>query len=195
MKCLDKKRIKMKQGEQLALNEQKMLCLVSTGVSNPSIARVLREGHLISLPLSLSLQEDCPFIVCMTYAFQTPDKLCFILDLMGGGDLHYQLNQHGVFSEAHTKFYAAEIILGLEHMHRRFIVYRDLKPANILLDEHGHIKISDLGLACDFSRKKPHASVGTHGYMAPEVLAKGQTYDSSADWFSLGCMIYKLLRG
>ena len=131
----------------------------------------------------------------MTYAFQTPDKLCFILDLMGGGDLHYQLNQHGVFSEAHTKFYAAEIILGLEHMHKRFIVYRDLKPANILLDEHGHIKISDLGLACDFSRKKPHASVGTHGYMAPEVLAKGQTYDSSADWFSLGCMIYKLLRG
>lgn len=49
--------------------------------------------------------------------------------------------------------------LGLEHMHRRYIVYRDLKPANILLDEHGHVRISDLGLACDFSKKKPHASV------------------------------------
>lgn len=49
--------------------------------------------------------------------------------------------------------------LGLEHMHRRFIVYRDLKPANILLDEYGHVRISDLGLACDFSKKKPHASV------------------------------------
>lgn len=48
---------------------------------------------------------------------------------------------------------------GLEHMHRRYIVYRDLKPANILLDEHGHVRISDLGLACDFSKKKPHASV------------------------------------
>lgn len=57
-------------------------------------------------------------------------------------------------------------------MHRRYIVYRDLKPANILLDEHGHVRISDLGLACDFSKKKPHASVGTHGYMAPEVLSK-----------------------
>jgi beta-adrenergic-receptor kinase len=52
-----------------------------------------------------------------------------------------------------------------------------------------------LGLACDFSKKKPHASVGTHGYMAPEVLAKGVAYDSSADWFSFGCMLYKLLKG
>ncbi|XP_035739208.1 G protein-coupled receptor kinase 1-like isoform X3 [Vespa mandarinia] len=170
MKCLDKKRIKMKQGETLALNERIMLSLVSTGV-------------------------DCPFIVCMTYAFHTPDKLCFILDLMNGGDLHYHLSQHGVFNEPEMKFYAAEVILGLEHMHRRYIVYRDLKPANILLDEHGHVRISDLGLACDFSKKKPHASVGTHGYMAPEVLSKGTPYDSSADWFSFGCMLYKLLKG
>ncbi|XP_028559514.1 G protein-coupled receptor kinase 3 isoform X4 [Podarcis muralis] len=133
MKCLDKKRIKMKQGETLALNERIMLSLVSTG--------------------------DCPFIVCMTYAFHTPDKLCFILDLMNGGDLHYHLSQHGVFSEKEMRFYATEIILGLEHMHNRFVVYRDLKPANILLDEHGHVRISDLGLACDFSKKKPHASV------------------------------------
>lgn len=102
MKCLDKKRIKMKQGETLALNERVMLSLVSTG-------------------------EDCPFIVCMTYAFQTPDKLCFILDLMNGGDLHYHLSQHGVFTEHEMRFYATEVILGLEHMHRRFVVYRDLK--------------------------------------------------------------------
>ncbi|XP_071848958.1 G protein-coupled receptor kinase 3-like isoform X1 [Apostichopus japonicus] len=169
MKCLDKKRIKMKQGETLALNERIMLSLVS--------------------------EVDSPFIVCMTYAFQTPDKLCFILDLMNGGDLHYHLSQHGVFSEKEVQFYAAEIILGLEHMHSRFVVYRDLKPANILLDENGHVRISDLGLACDFSKRKPHASVGTHGYMAPEVLSKGTAYDSSADWFSFGCMLYKLLKG
>ncbi|XP_043205218.1 G protein-coupled receptor kinase 1-like [Amphibalanus amphitrite] len=87
MKCLDKKRIKMKQGETLALNERIMLSLVSTGA-------------------------DCPFIVCMTYAFHTPDKLCFILDLMNGGDLHYHLSQHGVFNENEMRFYGAEVILG-----------------------------------------------------------------------------------
>lgn len=93
MKCLDKKRIKMKGGETLALNERIMLSLVSTG-------------------------EGSPFIVCMTYAFQTPEKLCFILDLMNGGDLHYHLSQHGVFLEKEVRFYAAEVMLGLEHMHQ-----------------------------------------------------------------------------
>lgn len=73
------------------------------------------------------LQEGSPFIVNMTYAFQTPEKLCFILDLMNGGDLHYHLSQHGVFNEREVRFYASEVILGLEHMHNRYVVYRDLK--------------------------------------------------------------------
>ena len=78
-------------------------------------------------------QEGSPFIVCMTYAFQTPEKLCFILDLMNGGDLHYHLSQHGVFLEKEVRFYAAEVILGLEHMHSRYVVYRDLKVSNTRL--------------------------------------------------------------
>ena len=78
MKCLDKKRIKMKQGETLALNERIMLSLVSTGVCSSL------------LPLTMIVngfdlkEEGCPFIVCMAYAFHTTDKLCFILDLMNG---------------------------------------------------------------------------------------------------------------
>lgn len=81
LKSLDKKRIKLKQGEALALNERIMLSLVNN-----------------------------PFIVCMTYSFHTPEKLCFILDLMNGGDLHYHLTQHGVFDEKSVLFYTAEII-------------------------------------------------------------------------------------
>nr|XP_039268673.1 beta-adrenergic receptor kinase 2-like [Styela clava]XP_039268674.1 beta-adrenergic receptor kinase 2-like [Styela clava] len=166
MKCLDKKRIKLKHGESLALNERMVLQML-----------------------------DSPFIVCMTYAFQTPDKLCFVLDLMNGGDMHYHLTQHGMFSEDEVRFYAAEIALGLGHMHSRGIVYRDLKPANLLLDEKGHLKISDLGLACDITKKRPHASVGTHGYMAPEVISRNVSYGCGADWFSYGCTLFKLLRG
>nr|VZI44258.1 unnamed protein product [Spirometra erinaceieuropaei] len=170
MKCLDKKRIKMKSGESMAINELNILSRVSSG-------------------------DASPFIVCMTYAFQTPEKLCFILDLMNGGDLNYHLSQHGTFTEDEVQFYAAEVILGLEHMHERNIVYRDLKPANILLDERGHVRISDLGLACDVSEKWPTAAVGTYGYMAPEVMQKSVSYAFSADWYSLGCTIYKLLVG
>lgn len=90
MKCLDKKRIKMKQGETLALNERIMLSLVSTGVSDAYTSGVtILDLHINTavflILLSLFLQ-DCPFIVCMTYAFHTPDKLCFILDLMNGED-------------------------------------------------------------------------------------------------------------
>ena len=73
MKLLDKKRIKLKKGEALALNEKNMLAKVNN--------------------------SNSPFIVNLYYAFQTADKLCFILDLMNGGDLHYHLTQHGVFSE------------------------------------------------------------------------------------------------
>lgn len=84
----------------------------------------------------------------MTYAFQTPEKLCFILDLMNGGDLHYHLSQHGIFTEKQVRFYAAEIVLGLEHMHNRNIVYRDLKvigfnPISLIEKEpvfHCHIE-------------------------------------------------------
>lgn len=107
MKCLDKKRIKMKQGETLALNERTMLSLVSTGVCAYGVLQFQTQQLFISI--STSHQVDCPFIVCMTYAFHTPDKLCFILDLMNGGDLHYHLSQHGVFNEAEMKFYAAEV--------------------------------------------------------------------------------------
>ena len=86
----------MKQGETLALNERIMLSLVSTG-------------------------HDCPFIVCMTYAFHTQDKLCFILDLMNGGDLHYHLSQvrgagvntRALFVQSLRGFYQVEKLVGV----------------------------------------------------------------------------------
>ena len=86
---------------------------------------------VFTICIFLCLQEGSPFIVNMTYAFQTPEKLCFILDLMNGGDLHYHLSQHGVFNEREVRFYASEVILGLEHMHNRFVVYRDLKVRDV----------------------------------------------------------------
>ena len=88
----------------------------------------------------------------MTYAFQTPEKLCFILDLMNGRDLNYHLSQRGTLSEDDVKFYAAEIILGLQHMHERNIVYRDLKVSAIALE-----KCFELALKFDSINSKPYS--------------------------------------
>jgi len=88
-----------------------------------------------------------PFIVKLHFAFQTPKKLYFVMDFLNGGELFYHLKLEGRFSEMRTSFYAAEILLALECLHSNGIIYRDLKPENVLLDSEGHIKLTDFGLS------------------------------------------------
>ena len=94
-----------------------------------------------------------PFIVKLHYAFQTPDKLYFVLDFVNGGELFSHLRKAKKFSESRAKLYAAEIIIALEWLHSKNIIYRDLKPENILLDAQGHIKITDFGLSKKAKKK------------------------------------------
>lgn len=121
---------------------------------------------------------------------------CFLsLDLMLGGDLKYHLNMQEKFPEARTRFHASQVLLGLEHIHSKGIVYRDLKLENVLVDEKGHVQISDLGLAVllgDSGKVRGYA--GTPGYTAPEVVL-GFQYNHIADFFSLGVMVYRCLCG
>lgn len=75
-----------------------------------------------------------PFIVKLHYAFQTPEKLYFVIDFLNGGELFYHLRREQRFDEDRTRFYAAEIVLALEYLHKNGVIYRDLKPENVLLD-------------------------------------------------------------
>ncbi|XP_063086951.1 G protein-coupled receptor kinase 6 isoform X6 [Cavia porcellus] len=167
-KKLEKKRIKKRKGEAMALNEKQILEKVNSR-----------------------------FVVSLAYAYETKDALCLVLTLMNGGDLKfhiYHMGQAG-FPEARAVFYAAEICCGLEDLHRERIVYRDLKPENILLDDHGHIRISDLGLAVHVPEGQTiKGRVGTVGYMAPEVV-KNERYTFSPDWWALGCLLYEMIAG
>lgn len=88
-----------------------------------------------------------PFVVGLNYAFQTRDKLYFVLDYCAGGELFFHLGKVQRFAEPRARFYIAEIVLALEYMHSLDIIYRDLKPENVLLDEYGHIKLTDFGLS------------------------------------------------
>ena len=88
-----------------------------------------------------------PFIVNLNFAFQTTDKLILILDYCPGGDLGDYLRIERKFTEERAKIYTCEIILALEDLHRRDIIFRDLKPENVVLDAEGHAMLTDFGLS------------------------------------------------
>lgn len=118
-----------------------------------------------------------------------------VTDIMTGGDLGFHLRQARRFSEARARFHAAEVLLGLQHLHSMSVVYRDLKPSNVMLSQVGHACITDLGLAAKVPEHGLSACCGTRGYWAPEVLQKGARYGIAADWWSFGCMVAELLLG
>ena len=127
-----------------------------------------------------------PFIVKLHYAFQTPEKLYFVIDFLNGGELFWHLRKDQRFSEERTKFYAAEIVLALECLHKNGIIYRDLKPENVLLDKDGHIKLTDFGLSKVGMQGDlmSYTFCGTPEYLAPEIV-KGSGHNKSVDWWSL----------
>ena len=94
------------------------------------------------------------------------------------------------------RFYAAEIILALELLHSQGVIYRDIKPENLLLDEAGHIKITDFGLSktSDDTSQLSYSVVGTPEYIAPEILNQ-KGYLQAVDWWSLGVLLYEMYVG
>lgn len=129
------------------------------------------------------------------YAFQDDENMFMVLDLMLGGDLRFHLDRSGNMREEVVRFYVAELACALDYLHRLQIVHRDIKPDNVLLDEKGHVHLTDFNIAVHFSTKRPLTSIaGSMAYMAPEVLAK-RGYLNSVDWWSLGVMAYELLFG
>uniref|UniRef100_H3CVN9 G protein-coupled receptor kinase n=1 Tax=Tetraodon nigroviridis TaxID=99883 RepID=H3CVN9_TETNG len=169
-KKLNKKRLKKRKGYEGAMVEKRVLARVHSR-----------------------------FIVSLAYAFQTRTELCLVMTIMNGGDMRYHIynvdeNNPG-FEEPRACYYAAQIIQGLEHLHQKRIIYRDLKPENVLLDnEAGNVRISDLGLAVELAedQEKIKGYAGTPGFMAPELL-RGEEYDYSVDYFALGVTLYEFL--
>uniref|UniRef100_UPI00358FB6B3 rhodopsin kinase GRK7 n=1 Tax=Myxine glutinosa TaxID=7769 RepID=UPI00358FB6B3 len=168
-KKLNKKSLKNKKGQKMALLEKEILESVNSSM-----------------------------VVRLAYAFETKRHLCLVMTLMNGGDLKFHIYNVGKrgLSMDRVLFYTAQIACGLRHLHRLFIVYRDMKPENVLLDERGNCRLSDLGLAVVLRNvdNKITQRAGTNGYMSPEVI-KEEPYSYDADWFALGCTIHEMISG
>lgn len=133
------------------------------------------------------------FIVRMHFAFQSEYKLYLVTEFMQGGELFFHIQNNGPFDEDQTRMYTCEIILALEYLHKKKIIYRDLKPENVLLGIDGHIKITDFGLSKLYlDDDKAYTICGTPEYLAPEILL-GKGYDKTVDWWSLGILLYEML--
>ncbi|OHS96565.1 RAC family serine/threonine-protein kinase like protein [Tritrichomonas foetus] len=143
------------------------------------------------------MKSKNPFLVHAYFCFQTEAKIFLILDYVPGGELFHRLKEEGRFSEKRTQLYAAEILLGIDHLHKKGFIYRDIKPENILVDIDGHLKITDFGFAKGNMKSSSNTTssfCGTPEYLAPEVF-KQQPYNRSVDWWSLGALIYEMLTG
>jgi len=139
---------------------------------------------------------DHPFIVKLRYSFQNSKNLFMVMEYMPGGDLGFYLQRDEKFSERRAKIYAAEIVLAISELHRHNIIFRDLKPDNILLDQEGHIMLSDFGLSKENVRKdnKEMSFCGTFAYLAPEMVHKAG-HGKAMDWYLLGALIYEMVTG
>ncbi|KAI9178939.1 hypothetical protein H9P43_005601 [Blastocladiella emersonii ATCC 22665] len=138
-----------------------------------------------------------PFIVGLHFAFQNHERLYLVMEYVNGGELFFHLSQSGRFPEKRAKYYAAEVILALQCLHGKGIVYRDLKLENILLDKDGHIKIADFGLSrmsTKDEQDRTFSMAGTLEYFAPEVI-EGVNYSFPADWWAFGVILFELLCG
>ncbi|XP_061709795.1 uncharacterized protein LOC133519742 isoform X2 [Cydia pomonella] len=144
----------------------------------------------------LALGTNHPYLCHLFATFQTDSHLFFVMEYLNGGDLMFHIQQSGRFPESRARFYAAEIVSGLKFLHKRGIVYRDLKLDNILLDFDGHVRIADFGM-CKlqiYLEKTADTFCGTPDYMAPEII-KGLKYNQTVDWWSFGVLLYEMLIG
>ncbi|CAD8121453.1 unnamed protein product [Paramecium sonneborni] len=137
-----------------------------------------------------------PNLCKLLCAFETKNWVCFAIEYCPGGELFQQLKRVKKMDEQQAKFYFSQVCIAIHHLHENKIIYRDIKPENILIDLEGHIKLADFGLAKPNAQddKMAYSFCGSPEYMAPEMLLKlGHNYQ--IDHYCLGALLYELLTG
>ena len=134
-----------------------------------------------------------PFIVRLLWSHKDTTNLYMLFPYICGGELFSYLRSSKKFSSRTSIFYSSELVSALDYLHSLSIIYRDLKPENLLLDKEGHLIITDFGFAKKIS-ERTWTLCGTPEYIAPEIIqSKGHSY--AVDWWALGILIFEMLAG
>ena len=135
-----------------------------------------------------------PHIIRLYATFKDSECLYFLLEPCLGGELFTLLRARTTFEDRAARFFAASVLLAIEEMHRQGVVYRDLKPENLLLDANGYVKVTDFGLSKEIYDGRTYTVCGTPHYLAPEVV-KCIGHTKAVDLWCLGVLIYEMLAG
>ena len=163
--------------------------------------KILKKAEIVRLKQVDHVQSEFavlraiqhPFLVNLHAYAHDSRHLYFVMELVQGGELFLYLRSLGKLETMHAQLYAAQVVLMFEYLHAKEIVYRDLKPENLLINRDGYLKLTDFGFA-KVVEGRTYTLCGTPEYLAPEVLlSKG--HGKPVDWWTLGILTYEMLAG
>ena len=177
------------------------LVLNTKDANRPYALKCMRKGQVIALKQvehvmnEKRLLELCdhPFLLRLAATYQDDEEIYMLLELALGGELFSVLREKNNFGEDQSRFYAACVQSAFAYMHDRMIVYRDLKPENLLFDETGYLKVVDFGFAKQIT-DRTWTLCGTPEYLAPEIITN-KGHNLAVDWWAFGVLIFEMLVG
>lgn len=157
--------------------------------------QIYDESHVehVKCEAKIQLMLAHPFIVNLVTVFQDVQRLCFLMEFVSGGELFSRLEVVSRLQPRDARFYACQIVDALQYIHSHEVIYRDLKPENLIIDADGNLKVADFGFA-GFLEGRLFTLCGTPEYMAPEII-QSRGHGKPVDWWALGVLIFEMLTG